>query len=399
MRHLLIEAQDVWQRMQRETDERRRRGELFNVFALCGVGHYETIHSAILAELLRPQGSHGQGPCFLRAFLAAAGLSGDFSAEDAEVFTERTIPDGRIDILLTDGQGHAIIIENKIYAPDQDDQLLRYDHYAQRFGRGMYEMLYLTLHGTDASPRSTGGEAAPPDAVAPAVRTVGDLTYRVASYAETIVAWLETCIGLCEQAPPVRESLIQYRNHIIQLTRPHMDTPQDENLLRLMATHPQETAAVVKAATIGYLPYVYRTYLRPELQALALRHGLRYTELDASQILYGFFFRRPEWKWMTISIAYESGQHYIGISVHGDENNTLPAEEALAALSHRRLTCFDERPTLWWPYGWSYLGAYSDWSASGDAIPAMIDGRFTAMMDRWLTDILAAIDDSGITMI
>ena len=46
-------------------DFQRRTGSAFNVFNICGIDHYETKHSAILAALLDPSGAHGLGPEFL----------------------------------------------------------------------------------------------------------------------------------------------------------------------------------------------------------------------------------------------------------------------------------------------------------------------------------------------
>ena len=51
-----------------DIDKKVSEGAGFNVFRLCGVDHYETIHSKILAEFLNPQGSHGQRTLFLKCF-------------------------------------------------------------------------------------------------------------------------------------------------------------------------------------------------------------------------------------------------------------------------------------------------------------------------------------------
>ncbi|OAV63577.1 hypothetical protein Barb6XT_03113 [Bacteroidales bacterium Barb6XT] len=97
-------------------------GGKFNMFRIVDVSHYETIHSAIIAELLNPKGSHGLKEKFLEAFVRQAEIN-DFNCNCAS-----TIDDGRLDILIKDSTGrNAIIIENKIYAGDQDNQLKRYD--------------------------------------------------------------------------------------------------------------------------------------------------------------------------------------------------------------------------------------------------------------------------------
>ena len=35
-------------------EEKKSRGESFNIFSICGVNHYEVTHSAIIAEFLAP---------------------------------------------------------------------------------------------------------------------------------------------------------------------------------------------------------------------------------------------------------------------------------------------------------------------------------------------------------
>jgi len=66
-------------------------GGRFNIFSISGVNHYENTHSAILAELLNPKGSHGLKSKFLQAFIGSIELKDelkDFDCENANVKTE-----------------------------------------------------------------------------------------------------------------------------------------------------------------------------------------------------------------------------------------------------------------------------------------------------------------------
>ena len=93
-------------------------GGLFNMFRICGVNHYENTHSAIIAELLNPQGTHSLKSELLEAFLNLIGkdfIPDTFNPYNATVYTEYTTDKGRIDILIEDANQNAIIIENKIY--------------------------------------------------------------------------------------------------------------------------------------------------------------------------------------------------------------------------------------------------------------------------------------------
>ena len=138
LQKLLNSVNIILQQEKVKKEESRKRGEQFNIFEVLGVQTSEVrLHSAFLSELLNPQGDHGLGDKFLKAFVEEIVLNcKDFSfdSNSAQVITELNIgtisedykEGGRIDILIQDNNNHVIIIENKIYAGDQPCQLLRY---------------------------------------------------------------------------------------------------------------------------------------------------------------------------------------------------------------------------------------------------------------------------------
>lgn len=208
-----------------------QRGEQFNIFHICGIEHYETSHSTILAGILNPNGNHGQGDTFLKAFLESVSnpiwLS-EFDTKTASVKTEYDTSNGRIDILITNDKNQAIIIENKIYAPDQPKQLIRYDKFAQKtFHKGNYAILYLTLWGDEASKESAEG-----------------VTYQCISYRTTILKWLDKCMQLSVQRPLIRETLIQYSNLIKELTNQTMEDLNKDEFLKIMMENSQAVATI-----------------------------------------------------------------------------------------------------------------------------------------------------------
>ena len=105
-----------------------------------------------LAELLNPNGRHGQGAAFLRLFLVQFGITG-FDADTATLKMEYYVgpvtekSGGRIDILINDRNGETILIENKIYAADQDNQMARYHEFRKKA-----HLFYLTC---SVGPRAT----------------------------------------------------------------------------------------------------------------------------------------------------------------------------------------------------------------------------------------------------
>ena len=198
----------------------------FNLFHIFGVGHYEvSTHSALLANLLSPRGSHGQGTVFLNRFLKseailmAPGFPADFHADSAVVQCEVSIgyktrtTGGRLDILITDGNGKKIAIENKIHAAEQQNWVERYLNFLGDDGC----LIYLTKFGEEPAQAGTEG-----------LKT----KVHCISYAETIKGWLAACRKEAAMVPIVRESLTQYINLINDLTHQNRNTRMNEQLVK-----------------------------------------------------------------------------------------------------------------------------------------------------------------------
>lgn len=107
----------------------------FNVFETLRLSGRETgLHTPFLASLLDPGGAHCQGRLFFDDFLVhILGVSYQLNKyHDIQVFEEYHTPYGQIDILIkykAGRQQQAIVIENKIYAGDQEKQLQRYHNF------------------------------------------------------------------------------------------------------------------------------------------------------------------------------------------------------------------------------------------------------------------------------
>jgi hypothetical protein len=210
-----------------EKEIERATASRFNLFHIFGVGYYEvSTHSALLANLLDPLGSHAQGPAFLNRFLQseailkAPGFPVDFHTDSAVVECEVSIgyktetTGGRLDILITDRNGRKIAIENKIRAAEQDNWVERYLNFLGDDGC----LIYLTKFGDD-----------------PAQARTEELRNKVhcISYAETIKSWLEVCRKEAAIIPIVRESITQYIYLINDLTHQNRDTRMNEQLAEL----------------------------------------------------------------------------------------------------------------------------------------------------------------------
>jgi hypothetical protein len=266
-------------------------GKRFNIFRVCGVNHYENINSSILAEFLNPDGSHALKSKLLECFVKTLGDKlkvKNFDCTNAHVCREHSVGEGRIDILIEDNRNHALIIENKIYASDQREQLQRYNIFAEKkYGKGNYQILYLTLFGKNASEQSGGS-----------------IDYTSVSYKTDIIDWLEQCVSIAEQYSIVCETLKQYINHLKQLTLQDMDTKNKEEIIDMILNDRQlmESAFYFHKNNIGSECLRKKqtdidNNINCDMKRIADELGLEY-EKDSGIIdnEAAFIFLKEEWK-------------------------------------------------------------------------------------------------------
>lgn len=175
---------------QRRRDKRQATG--FNVFDL--IEPDENKLSDILADLLNPRGSHGQGDQFLRLLLQQLDLGSDTEVtRDATV--QREAPTHgiqkyrrRMDVLVE--AGVLLAIENKKDSPEQTYQVKDYlEHlrYCTQRSPRRGILIYLTPDGRrpESLKRVSLGEAE------------ADGSLRCWSYRVQLREWLETCRSHC----------------------------------------------------------------------------------------------------------------------------------------------------------------------------------------------------------
>lgn len=226
---LLCSAKNI----RKQFEERdRKEGNRFSIFSILKMESKENeTHSAFLAELLKPNGSHLKGNTFLKLFLSQIGNK-TINPETANVDTEISIgkvtkeDGGRIDIYIKDISGNIISIENKIYATDQNAQIKRYYNHE----KGKNTVYYLTLTGKEPDPSSYKELKVEED-------------FYLLSYREDIIEWLEKCILEVEDTPPIKEGIKQYIRLLKKLTNT-MDKKEQNELTELMLTHYKESVYI-----------------------------------------------------------------------------------------------------------------------------------------------------------
>lgn len=182
----------------------QRKG--FSFLTMVGQTTREMTHSAFIAELLNPCGCHGEGSLFLDIFIEELSKIKTviFNSNTAKVCIEKDFgPErenedghfgGRIDIYLRDDKGSVIVIENKVYAGDQDFQLERYYNSTEKKA----DIIYLTLDGRKPSAKSLGSLSCD---------KVLNLSY------SWIIEWLKSCISHTKNEL-LQSTMEQYANTV-----------------------------------------------------------------------------------------------------------------------------------------------------------------------------------------
>lgn len=328
--------------------ERLRRGERYNLLSILGLSTYELKHSAIIANLLDPQGSHGCGDAFLRAFFEVLAIPYPW-ARDEQITSRREVyagpvtdsTGGRIDILVS-GKSYGLIIENKIYAEDQSKQLLRYDAYGrEHFAR--YDLIYLTLYGCEASQESAS------------TQTGQSAKHRPISYADQVLAWLTQCARLAYDKPLVRESLNQYIQTIKQLTYQDMSQEYINEIIALGVDNP-EVVTILSSQRDNIAQGIREKYIFAPLREYAESNNWTMT-IDEKCDDPHIRFERSGWQGSILVSADCGGKKankgwWLNLWIGVD----LKEEGA------KRLQCL-EQSTANYPYGYEYLGV-KDWYAA-----------------------------------
>lgn len=345
--------------------EKEKRGENFNIFEVLRLQHDETrLHTPFIAELLSPDGSHGLKDLFLRAFIERFLDDVDFTYSSACVKSEFNIGyksedctrGGVIDILISDEHENAIIIENKIYADDQKNQLLRYYNYAKDRKLNAY-LFYLTLEGSQPHEKSLGNK---------------DITYKCISYRKDILNWLERCVELSACFPMVRETIRQYITNLKMLLN-IMDTDSLNEIVKITTSKENVEATLDILSNQGDITAQIRKDFVSSLEEIAERNSLMFGYDEGI-----FSLEDDSYIWFYNSKLSDKWGIYIGAEKHNKSNGVFYGISQLECgkprINKEQLSKIDafwneQKQIPDFPFGWAYLwgengqGNWWDWSA------------------------------------
>ena len=320
-------------------------GENFNIFKILRIESKEVLtHSRFLCELLNPKGSHGKESKFLELFLESQKIDKsqknenfikrfeEFKIEHCTVKLEAHIiknadntDGGRIDILLKDNSSNAIIIENKIYAGDQHQQLVRYS-----IAHKEAPIFYLTLDGSEPSANSSGD-------------LIKDNHFKCISYQKDILEWLINCRKESVENPILREAITQYINLIKHLTGQTMNDEMKNDIFALLKRDNNIELAFEISRSLIALNNKLKIEFQNQIKEIGEKLKIK---------VEGLKLIPSNWTNHSICFRYEQSGIIYGIVKNETDNNVkrIPEIDALIKIEMNKI--FQASP--WWPM-WDFF--------------------------------------------
>jgi hypothetical protein len=257
------------------------------------------LHSKFLFSTLNPNGAHYQDSAFCREFVTALGYPDFLDWSKLRVFREHS----NIDLYLTDGERH-VLIENKLNAIDQREQVSRYidqvkaECNAREMPASPDSILFVYL--------SNGRQAPSPGSLRPyqldtsidGLFVVDGDRRKVARYANAhygthILSWISSClelVGGVDNLENIRNSFVDYRSVVERVTKTYKSRVMNlEDFLLQSSPELGSRARIGHAFTIArqvsflkakWLASMFEPGLRELLQEHVARGSL--TPIDAT---------------------------------------------------------------------------------------------------------------------
>jgi hypothetical protein len=377
IQHLLNSVSEI----NRKYEEIARiAGENFNIFSILKLQSDEVrLHSRLLGELLNPYGSHEKNELFLELFLTTIGLIKDYSKEQlrkATVIVEENIGNisddyskgGRIDLVIKFPEHkREIVIENKIYADDQPNQLGRYYHEYPNA-----HLIYLTPLERKPKPESIGNKLNP--------EYIKCITYKI-----EIKNWLELCHEKSSNFPMLREILNQYLYTIKNITNQSMNENMSNEIINRIVSNPES----IKAANVVFDNWEKSCFkiidnLKPEFEKIANSLDMQFQiEIPNGNVFgnadTGFSFYKKEWNY---SICFWFDNRFKPLLVGIDNVDNKCEIETIISIKNSLVEL--DLPSLNYS-NWIWVANFSDWNnCEWDQVQTTIPGKVKEVTQKIL---------------
>lgn len=179
------------------------------------------LHSRVIFSLLNINGLHYQGDLFLEKFIEVLDLElFGFDTKSSNIYLEYK----NIDLYLTDGNKH-IIIENKIYAEDQKNQIQRYINIIkgenQEIDYDEILVIYLSIDRTSPSSYSLRDLKIDENRILD--KDIPIALFKNINYKTEILYWLEKSQYEIQNITNLNESIEQYTTVVKKISKKYKE--------------------------------------------------------------------------------------------------------------------------------------------------------------------------------
>jgi hypothetical protein len=303
---------------------------------------------------------------------------------------------------------YLIIIENKIYADDQDKQLERYSYAANNEYKNLKPyLLYLTLDGSDPSAKSLGA--------------IDSKEVICISYATDIKAWLQKCAQIVYDIPIIRETIIQYSKLIDNLTGQSISEEQKMEVKNLLLTGDNfENALAIESVMDatkteiqkrvwkglqdnlkekGYEFKFVNGLFEPKTADICEHFYKARDKITAYGLQYEIFKQKAEDDYYSVHLYIESEDRlYFGLTIAKSNirgQNAAQYKKKFPEIVESLLTTADfENDNVWW-LGWKYTSEkvnLRNFNEGNSAKLANDDFR-KAFVERTANEIIQVIEN------
>jgi hypothetical protein len=302
--------------------------------------------SQIIADMLDPAAAHGQGTTFLRLFLDKLGLE-EWPLEDVpDVRTEPPTVRGRRFDIEVRWANRILVIENKPWAGDQENQL--HDYIADLVSRKprVWQIVYLS------------GDGHPPPKESISANELETFTragnLKVIDYGTWLLEWLQACAAAC-QSERYRWFLGEFTTYVMAEFRGECDMVERQEVVKEIQKSVGNVQAAIEVSTaIVDVKRELLKELHAQLDAGAREMGLHMVcEFDLLQKYNGpGFLKFPEDQQpYGIGFSFEScSGNALIFGVYKAKKELPDNPEIAEVMRSAGLGLGIGKTTPWWPW-------------------------------------------------
>jgi hypothetical protein len=321
------------------------------------------LHTRMLYSLLNPSGNHYQGSLFLEAFIEELNIENlNIDLSSCLVHKEYR----GIDLYITDEKKH-IIIENKIHAHDQGNQIKRYIEIIRNQNAGIkfddILVVYLSLDRKDPSKYSLGELEIEGTYILKENTKIAQ--FKSIHYKREVIEWLTKCKFEVQNISNLNESLKQYLDVIKIINNEYKDKAMnlsdyiknDKSIYKLAI----EVQKSIPEARNGIVLEFFSKVIN-ELKGKLGNEWVVELPGDLSK-RYGFPFRIYKKSWgnknsLIFGFEFEKNNFYSGCFGVVRRNDKVIIKADITNHFKEEIKSLDINPktTAWWLH-WEYLPA------------------------------------------